>query len=174
MKRSSDMKIRNAGFGDVPAIYALIKENQENVLPRSVCDIVQNIDRFIVCAAGERIVGIAAWEILPEVGKITDPSIELKSVVVAADHRGRGIGERLVRSLVARVSDFHPEKIIVLTFVPAFFRKLGFRVTPKRTLVHKLYMGCMNCTKHDSPLTCPEVAMILRVAKGSGQGPRRA
>jgi len=26
--------------------------------------------------------------------------------------------------------------------------------------MHKLYTGCMNCTKHANPFTCPEIAMI--------------
>jgi len=27
--------------------------------------------------------------------------------------------------------------------------------------MHKIYTGCINCTKYDSPFTCPEVAMVL-------------
>jgi hypothetical protein len=27
--------------------------------------------------------------------------------------------------------------------------------------MHKLYMGCINCTKHANPFTCPEIAMAL-------------
>ena len=29
--------------------------------------------------------------------------------------------------------------------------------------MHKLYMGCLNCSKYDSPFTCPEVAMALNI-----------
>ena len=25
--------------------------------------------------------------------------------------------------------------------------------------MHKLYTGCINCTKHANPYTCPEIAM---------------
>jgi hypothetical protein len=25
--------------------------------------------------------------------------------------------------------------------------------------MHKLYTGCINCTKHTDPFTCPEIAM---------------
>ncbi|NLB56022.1 MAG: GNAT family N-acetyltransferase, partial [Lentisphaerae bacterium] len=53
--------------------------------------------------------------------------------------------------------------IIVLTFTPEFFAKFGFVETSKEKLMHKLYMGCMNCTKYDSPFTCPEVAMTLNI-----------
>jgi amino-acid N-acetyltransferase len=52
-------------------------------------------------------------------------------------------------------------QIIALTFAPDFFRKLGFKEIPKRKLMHKIYMGCINCAKYDSPFTCPEIAMGL-------------
>lgn len=165
MKKKAEVRIRDAGFEDVPAIYALIKSQPDELLPRSISNIVENVDRFIVCESGGLVVGAASWEILPELGKVTDPSVELKSVVVARHARGRGVGDAMVRTLIERVSVFHPSKIIVLTFVPAFFRKFGFRRTSKKTLMHKLYVGCMNCTKYDSPFICPEVAMTLRVTR---------
>jgi hypothetical protein len=40
---------------------------------------------------------------------------------------------------------------------------MGFKEVPKASLMHKLYMGCINCTKYDSPFTCPEVAMAMDV-----------
>lgn len=161
MKTETHHEIRNAGFEDVPAIHALIRKNPDELIPRPVSDIVQNIDRFIVCESEGRVVGIASWEILPELGKVTDPSVELKSVAVCEHFRGKGIGKAMVRELVERVSGLHPAKIIVLTFIPAFFRKLGFAETRKEKLMHKLYAGCINCTRYDSPFTCPEVAMML-------------
>ncbi len=165
MKKKVEINIRNAGFEDVVAIYSLIKSQPDELLPRSISDIVQNIDRFVVCESGERVVGTASWEILPELGRVTDPAVELKSVVVDRRMRGRGVGDAMVRSLIERVKTFHPAKLIVLTFTPDFFRKFGFRETDKKKLMHKLYMGCVNCTKYDSPFTCPEVAMTLSMAR---------
>lgn len=163
MKKPVSYKIRNAGFDDVPAIYALIKEHPEELLPRSVSDIVQNIDRFIVCEAKNRVIGTAAWEILPELGKVSDPSIEIKSVAVAGSFHRKGVGTVMVKELIDRVKAFDPARLVVLTFTPGFFRKFGFVEVPKETLMHKLYAGCVNCTKYDSPFTCPEVAMILSI-----------
>ena len=42
-----------------------------------------------------------------------------------------------------------------------FFKSLGFVEVPKEQLMHKIYTGCMSCTKYDSPFTCPEVAMAM-------------
>ncbi len=165
MKKSIDHKhkIRNAGFEDAHAIYTLIKEYPKELLPRAIGDIVQNIDRFVVCTIDGRVVGTAAWQILPEIGRVTEPSIEIKSVAVSRDYQHQGIGIAVVKHVVHRIKMFHPIQIVVLTFCPAFFKKLGFKEIAKEKLMHKLYMGCINCTKYDSPFTCPEVAMILSV-----------
>ena len=84
-------------------------------------------------------------------------------MAVRKDHRHRGLGTALVRAAIRRIRRLSPAQIIVLTFAPEFFRRLGFVEVPKEKLMHKLYVGCINCTKYDSPFTCPEVAMCLRV-----------
>ena len=70
---------------------------------------------------------------------------------------------------MARVSEFNPHQIIVLTFTPPFFARLGFVPVSKETLMYKLYKGCMNCSKYDSPFTCPEVAMAYRPQAGANR-----
>ena len=37
------------------------------------------------------------------------------------------------------------------------------REIPKEKLMHKIYMGCLNCSKYDSPFTCPEIAMVMEM-----------
>ena len=155
--------IRNAGFGDARAIYDIIKRHPQQLVPRPISDIVQNIDRFIVCEYRGEVVGTASWGILPEIGRAAHPTIEIKSVAVEKKVRDRGIGRDLVDAAIERVKILQPEQIIVLTFSPEFFAKFGFEEVPKESLMHKLYSGCLNCTKYDSPFTCPEVAMSLAV-----------
>ncbi|MEI7436413.1 MAG: GNAT family N-acetyltransferase [bacterium] len=153
--------IRPAGFADVETIFGLIKEHPQELIARPVCDIVQNIDRFLVCEGDGKILGTVSWGILPEIGAVQQPMVEIKSLAVRAGYLRSGIGRRLVGDAIAHVKRLAPAQIIVLTFTPEFFRKLGFREVPKASLMHKLYMGCINCAKYDSPFTCPEVAMAL-------------
>lgn len=153
--------IRNAGFADTVAIFALIKKNPKELVPRSPSDIVQNIDRFLVCEHGGKIAGVVSWAILPEIGRAAHPTVEIKSLAVDKSFREKGLGRRLVEAAIKRVKMLQPEQIIVLTFTPDFFRKFGFVEISKVTIMHKLYSGCINCTKYDSPFTCPEVAMSL-------------
>lgn len=165
------IKIRSAGFGDVMAIYNILKEHPREVLPRATSDIIQNIDRFLVAECGGRVAGTACWQILPDISRAPNHAIEIKSVAVSKDFQRQGIGSMLVRAMIKHVRRFRPAQIVVLTFSPKYFRKFGFREVPKETLMHKLYMGCINCTKYNSPFTCPEVAMTL--AAGSNKGRRQ-
>lgn len=154
-------RVRAAGFEDAVSIFNLIKEFPQELLARPLSDIVQNIDRFIVGEAGGSVVGTVSWQILPEIGAPRSPTVEIKSLAVARECQRSGIGTALVRAAVDRIRGLHPAQIVVLTFAPDFFRTLGFREIPKEHLIHKIYAGCINCTKYDSPFLCPEVAMVF-------------
>lgn len=152
---------RSADFSDAEAIFSLIKTYPEELLPRPISDIVQNIDRFLVCDLDGKLTGTVSWQILPEIGAPRNPSVEIKSLAVEKKHHNSGIGHALVSEAIAKINTLHPVQIIALTFVPEFFEGMGFKRVAKETLMHKMYMGCINCTKHDSPFTCPEIAMVL-------------
>ena len=169
MKQDLDkLRLRNAGFEDAEPIFRLVCLHPKELVPRPVNDIVGNIDRFLVAEIDGRIVGTVSWQILPEIGLTEDPTVEIKSLAVADSYRRRGIGRALVQAIIDRISPYHPAQIIALTFHPGFFQAFGFREISKRKIMHKIYMGCINCAKYDSPFTCPEVAMrlVLRQKKG--------
>ncbi len=158
-------EIRPAMLGDAFGIYTLIKSNPDELIVRPISDIVRNIDRFTVGVADGKIVACASYNIWPEPGAFDKSMVELTSVVVHGDLRGRGVGARLVAELIGRVSRFNPELVIVLTYAPEFFRRLGFSEIPKTEIMHKIYAGCINCTKQVNPFTCPEVAMGLHLPR---------
>jgi argininosuccinate lyase / amino-acid N-acetyltransferase len=151
--------IRKASFSDGPAIFRRIKAHPNELVPRPLSDILLHIDRFLVAELDGEIVGTASWAVLPELDPGKNPSIEIQSVSVRDDLQKQGLGNRLVEAALERVAEFKPDQIIVLTFTPPFFAKMGFTPVAKETLMYKLYKGCMNCAKYDNPLTCPEVAM---------------
>jgi amino-acid N-acetyltransferase len=161
MSKECNFNIRKAAFADVHQIYELIKQHPAELLPRSISDIVKNTDRFVVTECKNKIVGTAAWEILPEIGHVVTPTIEIKSVAVDKKYQKSGIGTGLVKTVLKRIEEYRPVEILVLTFTPDFFRKFGFKEVSKKKIMHKIYMGCLNCTKYESPFTCPEVAMTL-------------
>ena len=154
--------IRRARLGDAERVYALIGGNADRLVPRSLANIVESIDRFVVAEVGGAIAGCASYQIHPEIGAPESATVEIVSVAVADDFRRRGIGRALVETVAERVAPFSPRELVVLTFAPEFFMSLGFVEVPKTKIMHKLYTGCINCTKHANPFTCPEKAMIRR------------
>jgi len=151
--------IRKACFSDGSAIFKRIKEHPNELVPRPLSNIMLNIDRFLVAEHKGEIVGTVSWSVLPELDPLKSPSIEIQSVSVRSDQQKTGLGRQLVEAALERVAEFKPDQVIVLTFTPPFFARLGFKSIPKEKILYKLYKGCMNCAKYDSPLTCPEEAM---------------
>ncbi|MBR2837494.1 MAG: GNAT family N-acetyltransferase [Kiritimatiellae bacterium] len=158
-----DMTVRPATLGDAEAIYALVDRHRDELVPRSLGSIVESIDRFFVAECGGEPAGCASYQIHPEIGDAEAATVEIVSVAVESRFRRRGIGRRLVEAVVDGTRRFRPREVMVLTFAPGFFRKLDFVEFPKTEIMHKLYTGCINCTKHMNPYTCPEVAMRRRV-----------
>lgn len=158
---SDPTRIRPAEFRDAQAIFDLIKSFPNELLPRAMSDIVENIDRFLVCEFAGQVIGTVSWQIMPELGAPRRASVEIKSLAINSQHARAGIGRKLVGCAIERIRPLEPAQIIALTFTPIFFGKLGFVEIPKETLMHKIYAGCINCTKYDSPFTCPEIAMAL-------------
>jgi len=153
--------IRKATLRDAERIFALVRLNSDQLVPRSLGNIVECIDRFFVAETEGEMSGCASYQIHPEIGAPEAASVEVVSVAVKSIFRRRGIGRMLVESVVASVRAFGPREIVVLTFAPEFFGALGFVEIPKTKIMHKLYTGCINCPKHANPFTCPEHAMVL-------------
>ena len=164
MTTECDLKtVRPATLGDAEWIYALVRRNSDQLVPRSLGGIVEAIDRFFIAECAGEIVGCASYQIHPELGRSEEASVEIVSVAVKSAFRRQGIGRALVERVIARVRAFGPKEVVVLTFTPEFFATFGFVAVPKTKVMHKLYTGCINCTKHTDPFTCPEQAMMLKL-----------
>jgi len=151
--------IRPARFSDAARIYGVIRENPDEVLPRSYQDIFTHFDRFYLYDDGE-IRGVVSWQVLPVIDtEAPELCLEVISLSVRKADQGRGIGGALLKHVLGILEKMEPDRVIVLTFYPRFFEKFGFKQTSKDKLYQKIYVGCLHCTRYESPLSCPEVAM---------------
>ncbi|MBR1609026.1 MAG: GNAT family N-acetyltransferase, partial [Kiritimatiellae bacterium] len=156
--------IRQASAADARAVCALIKEHSSLLIVRSLSNVLAHLDRFLVAIAPDgTLAGALAYELWPEIGDESRLSAELQSVCVAPRWRKLGIGRRLVEAQLGRLRGIGVAQAIVLTYAVPFFAGLGFREVDKRTIMYKLYTGCINCSKHENPFTCPEHAMALQL-----------
>ncbi len=157
---NSTSTIRQATLADAEKIFALINLNRDQLVPRSMGNIVEAMDRFVIAECMGEMVGCAAYQIHPEIGSPEAATVEIVSVAVKSMFRKQGIGRKLIEAVIDKTKVISPKEIVVLTFAPGFFEKLGFHEVAKTKIMHKLYTGCINCTKHADPFTCPEIAMI--------------
>jgi len=169
-------KIRRAGFADIEAIYEIIRENLKELIPRSYPDLLQNFDRFLVYERDQQLLGVISWRVLPILNlKRPDRALEVVSFSVRRGAKRQGIGSALLKRMLRELTAYRPDRILVLTFYPKYFARFGFRETSKARLYPKIYLGCIECTKYRSPLTCPEVAMEIRLSRRrarAGKGTR--
>ncbi|RME86707.1 MAG: N-acetyltransferase [Zetaproteobacteria bacterium] len=147
------MKVREAAASEAEAIAALIHAEAERgvLLPRDADDVLEHLTSFVVAEEAGELAGAAALH------PFTPELAEVRSLVVAERYRGRGVGRLLVQGLEARARRFGIRRIFALTYVPAFFERLGYRRIVKESLPHKVWTVCVHCPKFSC---CDEVAVL--------------
>lgn len=150
--------IRKARVTDVPAIYDLLKHmaSKQLLLPRSLSNLYEMVQTFFVGENDEgRVVGVAAlqvaWEGLGEV----------RSLAVSEDCGGRGLGRELTRAVEDEARRLGVERMFVLTYVPPFFQKLDYEITPLSSLPQKIWAVCFQCVHYPD---CKETALVKDLA----------
>jgi len=148
------IRIRKAQMGDVESIHRLISgwSREQTMLPRSRAELYESLRDFQVAEVDGRVVGCAAltiaWENLAEI----------RSLGVVAEHRGRGLGRRLVEACLDEARCLGVQRVFALTNQPRFFADLRFMRVPKEELPHKIWGDCIKCPKFPD---CDEEAMAI-------------
>jgi amino-acid N-acetyltransferase len=138
---------------DVPAMHKLITHfsDQGKMLPRPRSRLYETLRDFVVEEDDGAIVGIGALRILWEdLGEIC-------SLAVADSHQKTGVGTRICESLLSHAILFGLKKVLVLTYIPKFFKRFGFKGIAKNRLPQKVWMDCINCPKFPD---CGEHALV--------------
>ncbi|MBQ9487259.1 MAG: N-acetyltransferase [Selenomonadaceae bacterium] len=147
---------RSATFADVEEIYSLIAgyASQGLMLPKPHNVLYEALREFVVAVEVDtkKIVGTGAlhltWNELAEV----------RSMAVHPDYKRQGIGAEIVKRLLVQGRDIGVKNFFTLTYSPEFFESLGFKVTTRESLPHKIWKECIDCPKFAN---CDEIAMTL-------------
>lgn len=124
---SPSTAIRPACRADYGAIAALLSGAG---LP--LAGVEEHLETFLVAEDSGRIAGAAGLEVYGDVAL-------LRSVVVAAGRRGRGLGRALVAAAVRQAQGRGVRELVLLTTGAApFFARLGFREVPRERLDPRL------------------------------------
>ena len=150
--------IRKASIDDIKQIHSILSiySKQGVLLARSLSDLYDQIRDFIVSTDPEinDFAGTCSLHICWE------NIAEIRSLAVLEGYKGRGLGTKLVKSCMEEAVEMGMKKIFVLTYVPDFFKKLGFFSVDKSVLPHKVWRDCINCVKFPD---CDEEAMMLDI-----------
>jgi len=148
--------IRKARISDVPALQKLINgfADRGDLLHRSLNELYENIRDYYVVDEGGRIVGCCALHV--SWGDLA----EIKSLVVADDVQGKGLGARLLNKCIREAGELGVPRVFALTYKAGFFEKAGFIRVDKSELPHKIWSECINCPKFPD---CGEEALVREV-----------
>lgn len=148
--------IRRATIKDVKKMQNLIKfyAEKDEMLPRSLNELYENIRDFFVFEQKGKIAGCCALHVCwQDLG-------EIKSLAVLKTKQGKGIGKKLLLNCLNEAKRLGLKKIFALTYKPQYFEKFGFAQIEKANLPHKIWIDCIKCVKFPD---CNEVALIKEI-----------
>jgi amino-acid N-acetyltransferase len=151
--------LRKAVVADVPKIQKLVKihADKDEMLHRSLNDLYENLRDFFVVEENGDLLACAALHVT------WDDLAELKSVAVALQTQGRGLGKMIVDRCLQEARELGLRRVFALTYKPEFFEKRGFQIIDRNMLPHKVWGECIKCHKFPN---CNEVAMMYYVERG--------
>lgn len=140
-------------MSDIHAVLQLINAYAAEgiMLPRTEFEMSENIRDFTVAYSGTQLAGCGALHFY------TPTSGEVRSLAVNPGIKTQGVGRRIVQSLEQEAHENDLHAIFAFTYVPDFFRKLGFRETERGVLPLKVWKDCLRCPKFQC---CDETAVI--------------
>lgn len=82
---------------------------------------------------------------------------EIRTLAVRKEFQGMGDGAALVDACLMEARDLGVRRVFTLTYVPGFFKKMGFTEVDKATLPNKIWADCIHCQYFPD---CREIALI--------------
>ena len=146
-------KLHKAAVVDVPVLHRLIMHyaKKHQMLPLSLSRLYECVRDFFVYETPQGVVGCAALHV------VWEDLGELRSLAVEPESQGRGIGRMLVEACKEEAVGLRLPRLFCLTYVPGFFKSLGFREVDKASLPHKVWADCINCPQFPD---CGEVPLV--------------
>lgn len=150
------MAIRKAKVTDAVEIFKILQHFalKEVLLPRSLNSIYENIRDFFVYEEEGKIVGVGSLHIYWE------DLAEIKSLAVEEAYQHKKIGSQIVSACLEEAKELGIKQVFALTYVPEFFKKLGFEITDKSLFPQKVWTECIHCVKFND---CKEVPVSIRL-----------
>ncbi|MFN3966219.1 MAG: GNAT family N-acetyltransferase, partial [Endomicrobiia bacterium] len=79
---------------------------------------------------------------------------------LAPKFRNKGLGSKLIKKCHKEAKQLGVKRIFALSFVPEFFKKHGYKMIPRESLPHKIWIECVKCPYFPN---CKEVPLIKEI-----------
>ncbi len=110
------MTIKRASFADMGAVKRLIRSNPEKLLQENL----PKTGEFFIAREGKKVVGCCALAIYSK------RLAEVRSLAVAEEERGKGIGSALVERCIEEAQKKGVYELLTITSERKLFEKRGF------------------------------------------------
>jgi len=152
------VKLVKAKLSDITAMQELVLQEVKDgiILNRSEDEVSTNIRSYVLAKDGDRVVGYAALHIH------SLRLAEIRSLIVDEAYRGQDIGKQIVLYALDEARYLGVEEdVLVLTYLPNFFIKLGFEEIPKESIPeHKIWADCIKCMHFP---VCNETSLVYKL-----------
>jgi amino-acid N-acetyltransferase len=149
-----------AALSDIPEMQALVTQEVKEgvILKRSDDEVATNIRSYVLAKEEGKLLGYSALH-------IHSPRLaEIRSLIVDQEHRGRQIGQRLVKHMLDEAEELGVSgEVLVLTYLPNFFKKMNFSEINKESIPeHKIWADCIKCIHFP---VCNEVSLVYKISR---------
>jgi len=151
-------QVEKAKIADIPQMHKLINDYAKagEMLARPLSELYEDIRDYFVIREGEQVVACGALHVS------WSDLAEIRSVAVAGDSKGQGLGGQLVDACLKESAELGIKTVFCFTYQPAFFKRYQFADIDKMELPRKVWTDCFRCPKFPN---CDETALIYHAAE---------
>jgi len=150
--------LEKATLSDIPQMQALVQNEVKEgiILNRSEDEVATNIRSYVLAKDEGKLVGYTALHIHSR------RVAEIRSLIVDEKFRGEKIGQKMITFTLDEAKTLGvTEEVLVLTYLPQFFEKLGFVEINKESIPeHKIWADCIKCIHFP---VCNEIALVYKL-----------
>ena len=152
------VKLVKATLVDIPLMQKMVAQEVKDgvILKRNEDEVATNIRSYVLAKIDDELVGYAALHIH------SARLAEIRSLIVSDKHRGKKIGKKIVEFALEEARELGvEEEVLVLTYLPEFFKKINFVEIAKESIPeHKIWTDCIKCIHFP---VCNEVSMVYKL-----------
>ncbi len=152
------VKLVKATLIDIPLMQKMVAQEVKDgvILERNEDEVATNIRSYVLAKVDNELVGYAALHIH------SARLAEIRSLIVSNKYRGKNIGKKIVEFTLEEARTLGvKEEVLVLTYLPEFFKKMNFVEIAKETIPeHKIWTDCIKCIHFP---VCNEISLVYKL-----------